>query len=200
MNHNTVCNCKICRNNLADIINSKFENDNISLFDGKKYLSHSHNLEVTENVIKRHLKSYEIEIGRNTKNTAITPSEILTSATDSVINRSGFSLIDLNDIDLDKYDFDKNSLMSIASYIQKIHLGLYLKQSEIAYQEISDYQNGLRENYPNVAVNNLKKLFDLLDGTTGIRKYIDINACIQRLESEGFKIDVATTNITKIQE
>ena len=200
MNHNTVCNCKICRNNLADIINSNFENDNISLFDGKKYLSHSHNLEVTENVIKRHLKAYEIEIGRNTKNTAITPSEILTSATDSVINRSGFSLIDLNDIDLDKYDFDKNSLMSIASYIQKIHLGLYLKQSEIAYQEISDYQNGLRENYPNVAVNNLKKLFDLLDGTTGIRKYIDINACIQRLESEGFKIDVATTNITKIQE
>lgn len=200
MKNNTVCNCKICRNGLSDIINSKFENDNISLSDGRKYLSKQHNLEVTENVLKRHLKAYNIEIDKNVKSTVINPSEVLINATDSVINRNGQVLIDLNDINLDKYDFDKESLTSIASYIQKIHLGLYLKQAEITYQEISDYQNGTRETYPNVAVNNLKKLFDLLDATIGIRKFIDVNACIQRLENEGFKFDVKTTNISKISE
>ena len=200
MKNNTVCSCKICRSGLSDIINSKFENDNISLSDGRKYLSKNHNLEITENVIKRHLKAYNIEVNGNVKNIVINPTEIVTSATDSVINRNGQVLIDLNDINLDKYDFDKDSLLSIAGYIQKIHLGLYLKQAEIAYKEISDYQDGVRETYPNVAVNNLKKLFDLLDATIGIRKYIDINACIQRLENEGFKFDVKPTNIPKISE
>jgi hypothetical protein len=186
MSPNTVCNCKICRNNLADIINSKFENDNISLSDGKKFLSQNH-VEVTENVIKRHLKAYKIEISINTKNT-ITPSEVILSATSSVINRNGEILIDLNDINLDKYDFDKNCLISIATYIQKIHLGLYLKQAEITYQELSEYQNGLRENYPNAAINNLKKLFELLEKSSGIRYSIDINAAVDKIHREGYKI------------
>jgi hypothetical protein len=188
MSPNTICNCKICRSNLADIINSKFENDNISLSDGKKFLSQNH-VEVTENVIKRHLKAYKIEISSiNTKNTTITPSEIILSATSSVINRNGEILIDLNDINLDKYDFDKNCLGAIATYIQKIHLGLYLKQAEITYQELSEYQNGLRENYPNAAINNLKKLFELLEKSSGIRYSIDINAAVDKIHREGYKI------------
>ena len=186
MNHNTVCNCKICRINLADIINSKFIDDNISILDAKKFLSKNHNLDVTDNVIKRHLKAFNIEV--NNHKQAINATEVFVSKNDSVINKRGEILIDLNDINLEKYDFDKNDLMSIAAYIQKIHLGLYLKQCEIVTKELKEYQDGLRENYPNTAINNLKKLFELMEKSSGIRYSIDINAASDRIHREGYKI------------
>jgi hypothetical protein len=186
MNHNTLCNCKICRNNLADIINDKFINDNISILDAKKYLAKNHNLDVTENVIKRHLKNYNIEINNDVE--IINPTKIISPNYDNVVNKNGEILIDLNDINLDKYDFDKNDLMSIAAYIQKIHLGLYLKQCEIATKELEEYKIGIRENYPNTAINNLKKLFELMERSSGIRYSIDINAASDRIYKEGYKI------------
>lgn len=186
MNHNSICNCKICRNELTDIINDKFINDNISILDAKKYLAKNHNLDVTENVIKRHLKNYNIEIDNDVE--IINPTKVISPNYDNVINKNGEILVDLNDINLDKYDFDKNDLMSIAAYIQKIHLGLYLKQCEIASKELEEYKIGIRENYPSTAINNLKKLFELMEKSSGIRYSIDINAASDRIYKEGYKI------------
>ena len=179
------CNCKICRNNLTDIVNSK-GNDNISFLAIKKYLIDSHELDVTENVIKRHLKVYGIDRsdkGSNSTNT------VIVEANEGVIDKRGNITIDLNDINLDNYDFDESDPRTIVRYLQKTHLGLYLKQLEIAYQEVTEYQLGIRENYPTVAVNNLKKLFELLDSITGISIYSNQQAAIKTVESMGLKID-----------
>ena len=183
------CNCKICRNGLTDVVNSKAK-DNISYSSIKKYLDSNHNLNVTENVIKRHLKAYGIEDNKQSTNhtTHTTLNDILTSV-NGVIDNQNRILIDLNDIRLDKYNFDENDARTIVRYLQKIHLGLYLKQVEIAYKEIEEYQCGLREIYPNIAVNNLKKLFELLDNLTGITIYSNQQAAIKTVESMGLKIE-----------
>lgn len=180
MKTNTVCSCKICRNNLADIVNQKII-DGISILDVKKNLQKNHNLDVTENVIKRHLKAYGIDIN-------IDKSEIIMNATDSVINKDGIVLFDLNKVDLHKYDFDLENPESFVHYIQKIHIGLYLKQLEITYKELNEYQSGQRENYPNNAINNLKKLYELLEKTLGINNFVSINSAIRKITNEGYSI------------
>ncbi|MFM6152344.1 MAG: hypothetical protein ACKPE3_04975 [Sphaerospermopsis kisseleviana] len=182
----TQCNCKICRNNLTDIVNQKAKEDNIGYSDIKKYLYESHDLSVTENVVKRHLKAYGIEINNQVDPTV---NEVFVEVNQGVINNQNKIITDLNNITLDKYNFDENDARTIVKYLQKIHLGLYLKQLEITYQEIEEYKLGLRENYPNVAVNNLKKLFELLDSLTGISIYSNQQAAVKTVEAMGLKIE-----------
>lgn len=188
MKTSTVCSCKICRNNLADIVNQK-NMDGISILEVKKYLQKNHNLDVTENVIKRHLKAYGIDINIDKSSDDISiKSEIIMNATDSVINKDGIVLFDLNNVDLDKYDFDLENPETFVNYIQKIHIGLYLKQLEITYKELNEYQNGHRENYPNNAINNLKKLYELLEKTSGINNFVSVNSAIRKITNEGYMI------------
>lgn len=182
----SLCSCKICRNNLADIVNEKI-NDGISIKSIKKELL-KNNIDVTENVIKRHLKAYGIDIDKSINDVPITPSEVVMNATDSVVNKDGIVLCDLNNIDLEKYDFDLQNPDTFVEYIQKIHIGLYLKQVEIAYKELGEYQIGKRENYPNNAINNLKKLYQLLEQSMGINNFVNINSAIKKIENEGYKI------------
>jgi len=176
------CNCKICRNNLTDIVNSKGQ-DNISFLSIKKYLIDNHNLDVTENVIKRHLKTFEIE---PSKEEYIPPKNIIG---DSVIDNQNKMKINLNDVTLQGYNFDENNPKEIVRYLQTIHLALYLKQLEITFREVEEYNLGHRENYPSVAVNNLKKLYELLDSISGISLYSNQQAAIKTVELLGLKID-----------
>jgi hypothetical protein len=179
------CSCKICRNNLTDIVNLKGK-DNIGYSDIKKYLDNNHNLNVTENVIKRHLKTFGIEVDKQVNRVV---NDVFIETNQGVINNQNKILIDLNDIALNKYNFDESDPRTIVRYLQKIHLGLYLKQLEITYQEIEEYKVGLRENYPNIAINNLKKLFEILDNLTGISIYSNQQAAIKSVESMGLKIE-----------
>ncbi|MFM6005246.1 MAG: hypothetical protein ACKPB7_18580, partial [Sphaerospermopsis kisseleviana] len=83
----TQWNGKICRNNLTDIVNQKAKEDNIGYSDIKKYLYESHDLSVTENVVKRHLKAYGIEINNEVNNEVnLTVNEVFVEANQGVVN------------------------------------------------------------------------------------------------------------------
>ena len=169
------CNCKICRNNLSDTVNDLYLSGVNQVFI-LEMLKNTHQLIINKSVLTRHLESFELL------------EESTVKEHKQVINSSNQISVDLNNLSLVDYDFDIQKPESVIAYIQKIHLAIYLKQLEIVAQEIIEYQMGTREVPPSVAINNLKKLFDVLDRTTGIEVTVNQQKAIQVVETLGFKL------------
>ncbi len=169
------CNCKICRNNLADTVNDLYISGVNQVFI-LEMLKNTHRLTVNKSVLTRHLESFEL------------PEEFTGTEHKQVINSSNQISVDLNNLSLVDYDFDIQKPETVIEYIQKVHLAIYLKQLEIVAQEIIEYQMGTSEIPPTISINNLKKLFDILDRTTGIEVTINQQKAIQVVESLGFKL------------
>ena len=151
----TRCSCKICRNNLADTVNDLYISGVNQVFI-LEMLKNTHGLTINKSVLTRHLESFELL------------EDSTVSDHKQVINSSNQINVNLNNLSLLDYDFDIEKPETVIEYIQKVHLAIYLKQLEIVAQEIIEYQMGTREIPPSVSINNLKKLFEILDRTTGI--------------------------------
>lgn len=171
---------------MTDIIN-QLANDGIGIPTLKKKLKNEFNLNVTENVIKRHLDKYGILPNETNQN-------IESPVISGVVDTQNRITVSLNDINLDGYNFDKDSPNSIVAYLQKCHLGIYLKQLEITYQELEEYHQGLREIPPTIAIRNLRMLFELLDSITGISVYSNQQAAINSLINKGYDVRFGKTN------
>ncbi|WP_414589222.1 hypothetical protein [Scytonema sp. PCC 10023] len=171
------CNCKICRNSLAEFTNGLAESG-LGFSAIKKRLKDHYNFETTETVIKRHLQSFDL-IRSEQETTAIEIDDF---------EYPTFALDDIG-LQLQQYDFDPKNPLSIIQYLQKCHLGIYLKQLAIVYQKVSEYEQGLRGLPPTTEINDLKKLFELLDSITGISVFSNQQAAIQKVQNMGYSIE-----------
>ena len=182
------CKCKICRNNLAESVNSWYV-DGFSLSQINEKLQNENSIIITEKAIQRHLESFGLEVESENSNRAITMIQHQPKSTEPL----GY---DLNNITFDEYDFDETSPTSIIAYLQKTHLHMYLRQIEIVCKEQEQYYKGEVAEAPHGSLNRLKTMFELFDNITGISLYANQQAAIQKVESMGLKVERFSSLVT----
>jgi hypothetical protein len=169
-----VCNCKICRKNLGELVNELYQTGSpIDVI--VETLVTNHQCETNEDTTRRHLEKagLYVSVGSSSGSIAVEPPYEF----------------DLNAISFDRYDFDSGLPTEVVTYLQKVHLGLYFKQLEIVAREQDDFYHGVRDTPPGQSVTRLKQLYELLDNITGISIYANQQAAIKKVELMGLSIE-----------
>lgn len=172
----TPCKCQICKNNLTELVNRlALERANIKSIQNQLLM---HDLDVSALTIQRHLKAYDIESGE---------LERVPEMPD-IVETETIPVFQIQDTSLSKWGLSMDDPHGIVRYLQECQVKMYLTQMDITWQQISEFQAGLRKEFPSTAVNNLKKLWDLLDPVTSISLYANQQAAMRTIESMGIEI------------
>jgi len=182
------CQCKICRNNLSQSVNSWYV-DGFSLTQIVEKLQQENKITITEKTVQRHLENFNLEIRPENYNSTISLIENQVKPNESLE-------YDLNNITFNKYNFDDSDPISAITYLQKAHLHLYLRQLEIVCKEQEMYYKGETLEVSHGSIIRLKMLFELLDNITGISLYANQQAAIQKIESMGLKVERFSSLVT----
>lgn len=139
-------------------------------------------LDVSSLTIERHLKVFNVESGEVERK----------PETPEIVEAETIPVFQLKDTSLSKWNLTMDDPHGIVRYLQESQVKMYLTQLDITWQQLCEFQAGLRKEYPSTAVNNLKKLWDLLDPVTSISLYANQQAAMKTIESMGIEIPKIT--------
>jgi hypothetical protein len=182
------CGCKICRKSLGTVVNN-LVNDGLSLSDTLKLLENEHSIKVTEKLLQRHLNAFDIQYQIKR------PVQKINDSRDNNDIPHELIVVNLNEISLEKYDFNLDEPLSIIRYLQKTHLALYLKQLELVHREQLEFELGLNFNPPNTTIRGAKLLYEIYEASTAINVYANQQAAIRTVEAMGLKVESYTSFI-----
>lgn len=167
------CGCVICKAELGESVN-QLNIDGYSPNEIIEFLRNE-NLIISKKVLQRHLSAYDM---------------MLNSENVEIVNDSDCVPIDINmgNFDFSKYRFNENEANEIIEYLQKLHLKIHLNQCEILLKNQDDVLTGRCKDVSSDSLRNIAVSWKMLTDVSGIRYLIDINAAIDRISREGYKI------------